>query len=87
MLKGIIFTTKIGETFIQYLESFRTPESPYVKESALIKKRPLSAYYIKMNHADLKRHIASHVKIPELFPCDCHALLRYIFSLVVKNDA
>ncbi|MDR1047377.1 MAG: site-specific integrase [Treponema sp.] len=47
------------KTFIQYLEEFWKPDSPYVREAALVKKRPLSAYYIHMNHEDVRRHIAS----------------------------
>jgi hypothetical protein len=49
----------MAKTFIQYLENFWTPDSPYVREAALVKKRPLSAYYIRMNHEDVRRHIAS----------------------------
>ena len=45
--------------FINYLEDFWTPDSPYIQEAALVKKRPLSAAYIHMNHEDVRRHIAS----------------------------
>ncbi|MDR1252125.1 MAG: site-specific integrase, partial [Treponema sp.] len=48
-----------AKTFIQYLEEFWEPDSPYIREAALVKKRPLSAYYIHMNHEDVRRHIAS----------------------------
>jgi hypothetical protein len=44
---------------IQYLLDFWTPESEYAKYKSGVKKRPLSAYYIAMNHDDVKRHIAS----------------------------
>jgi integrase len=30
-----------------------------VKECAIVKKKPLSAYYVKMHHEDVRRHMAS----------------------------
>jgi hypothetical protein len=45
--------------FANYLEDFCTPGSPYAREAALVKKRPLSAAYVRMNHEDVRRHIAS----------------------------
>ncbi|MDR1105145.1 MAG: hypothetical protein LBL44_02190, partial [Treponema sp.] len=58
MLPGIRFTpAAAAKTFVQYLEDFWTPDSPYVREAALVKKRPLSVYYIHMNHEDVRRHI------------------------------
>jgi integrase len=59
MLPRIRFTPPVIKTFIQCLKDFWTPESPYCREAALVKKRPLSAYYIKMNNEDVTRHIAS----------------------------
>jgi len=59
ILSRIRFTPEAAKTFTQYLEEFWTPDSPYVRESALVKKRPLSAYYIRMNHDDTRLHIAS----------------------------
>ena len=60
MLPQIKFTpATVEKSFIQYLRDFWTPNSPYVKEAALVKKRPLSAYYISMNHDDALLHIAS----------------------------
>jgi integrase len=47
-----------AKTFVQYLQDFWAPASPYVREAALIKKRPLSAAYIRVNHEDVRRHIA-----------------------------
>jgi integrase len=44
--------------FVQYLLNFWTPESDYAQYKSGVKKRPLSAYYILMNHDDVKRHIA-----------------------------
>ena len=59
MLPRIRFKPEAAKTFTQYLEEFWTPDSPYVRESAMVKKRPLSAYYIRMNHDDTRLHIAS----------------------------
>jgi len=50
MLPGIKFERAEEKTLIRYLEDFWTPDSPYAREAALVKKRPLSAYYVKMNH-------------------------------------
>jgi integrase len=44
--------------FVQYLLNFWTPEGDYALYKSGVKKRPLSAYYIQMNHADVRRHIA-----------------------------
>jgi integrase len=46
-------------SFVQYLLDFWTPASPYAKYKSGVKKRPLSGYYIAMNHDDVERHIAS----------------------------
>jgi integrase len=58
MLPRIRFVPQAEKAFIQYLESFWDADSPYVREAALIKKRPLSAAYIHTNHEDVGRHIA-----------------------------
>lgn len=58
MLPKISFSSSaLNMLFVDYVESFWTPESPYVKERALITHKPLSSYYIKMNHDDVARHI------------------------------
>jgi integrase len=59
--------------FLDYVADFWTSESPYVRERALVLKKPLSAYYIKMNHADVKRHLVpfaafSHLTLEQLKP-------------------
>jgi hypothetical protein len=43
---------------IQYLCDFWTPDSEYAKFKRDVKKKPLSAYYLAMNHDDVRRHIA-----------------------------
>jgi hypothetical protein len=42
---------------VQYAANFWTPNSPYVREKTLVKGKPLSAAYIKLNHDDIIRHI------------------------------
>lgn len=42
---------------LDYVEDFWTPSSAYVKERALVAKRPLSQYYISMNHDNVARHL------------------------------
>ena len=57
MLPDVKFERASAKTLARYLEEFWTPSSPYAMEAALVKKRPLSAYYIRMNHEDVRRHV------------------------------
>ncbi|MDR0684478.1 MAG: site-specific integrase [Spirochaetaceae bacterium] len=58
MLKTIRFTQEAPDKpLIKYVADFWTSDSPYVRECAQIKKKPLSAGYIKLHHEDVKRHI------------------------------
>jgi len=68
MLPGIRFERVEEKSLIRYLEDFWTPDSPYAREAALVKKRPLSAYYVKMNHEDVRRHVASFPKFTGITP-------------------
>ena len=68
MLPGIKFERIEEKTLVRYLEDFWTPDSPYAREAALVKKRPLSAYYIKMNHEDVSRHVAPFPRFAEITP-------------------
>jgi integrase len=57
--------------FIQYLLDFWKADSEYVKYKRDVKKKPLSAYYVKLNHDDVAIHIASfpnfqNIKLREL---------------------
>jgi hypothetical protein len=64
--------------FIQYLLEFWTSESGYAKYKSGVKKRPLSAYYIAMNHDDVARHIAP-------FPGFAQARLGAITRKLIKE--
>ncbi len=58
MLPEIRFTSSPADTpFLEYVEGFWTQESPYVRDRVLVAKKPLSAYYVRMNHDDVKRHL------------------------------
>jgi hypothetical protein len=58
MLPGIQFTPTAPEkSFIQYVADFWLPNSPYVRECALVKKKPLASAYIALHHDDVRRHI------------------------------
>jgi integrase len=60
MLPSISFAPPAPEKpFVQYVANFWLPDSPYVKECALVKKKPLSAAYVNMNHENVRRHMAS----------------------------
>ncbi|MDR0323761.1 MAG: tyrosine-type recombinase/integrase [Treponema sp.] len=58
MLSEIRFETDSADRiFIPYLEYFWKPNSPYVKECANLKKKPLSAYYILQNETNVRLHV------------------------------
>ncbi len=67
ILENISFNNQISDkNFIEYVREFWTDNSPYVKECRVVKKKPLSAYYVKMNHEDVKRHIEPFPKFKNL---------------------
>jgi integrase len=58
MLKEIRFETEAADrSFIPYLEDFWKTDSPYVKECAVLKKKPLSAYYVHQNEVNVRLHV------------------------------
>ncbi|MDR2210328.1 MAG: hypothetical protein LBO65_02520 [Spirochaetaceae bacterium] len=58
MLKTIRFRQDAPDRlFVRYIAEFWTPDSPYVRECSQVKKKPLSAGYIKLHHDDVERHI------------------------------
>jgi hypothetical protein len=46
-----------SKPFTQYVADFWKDTSPYVQEYAAVKKRPLSAAYVKLHRDDVRRHI------------------------------
>ena len=55
MLAGIRFEMEAADRpLIPYLEDFWKPDSPYVKECAALKKKPLSAYYVRQNAVNVE---------------------------------
>jgi len=58
MLSKIRFVpTATEKSFVQYVADFWLPDSPYVRECALVKKKPLAAAYVGLHHEDVRRHI------------------------------
>ncbi|MDR1253001.1 MAG: hypothetical protein LBK62_12700, partial [Treponema sp.] len=61
MLPGIRFAAdapdQTDKSFPHYVADFWLPDSPYVRECALVKKKPLAAAYISLHHEDVRRHI------------------------------
>ncbi len=45
------------DLFLDYVKAFWTPESPYVRDRALVAKKPLSFAYVQNNHDDVTRHL------------------------------
>lgn len=56
----------IDLNFILYLENFWKPESSYVKECISIKKKPLSAYYVRLNNDNIRLHIKPFLGLNKL---------------------
>lgn len=58
MLSEIKFMTpSTAKLFLDYVADFWTPEGSYVRERALVQKKPLSTNYISMNHDTVRRHM------------------------------
>ena len=47
-------------SFLDYVEDFWTPDSPYCKEAVRLKKKPLSDTYITQSHKAVKRHMRNY---------------------------
>lgn len=59
MLPGIRLIPVPEKSFVKYVENFWLPDSPYVREYALVKKKPLSVAYVTLNHNIVRLHIES----------------------------
>jgi len=58
MLSEIRFEMDAADRpLLSYLKDFWKPDSPYVKECANIRKKPLSAYYVRQNSVNVNFHI------------------------------
>ena len=57
---SIRFKPSVSDSlFLDYIEQFWTPNSPYGKDRALVVRKPLSAEYIRDNHDDIRCHVRS----------------------------
>jgi integrase len=56
MLPSIRFSHAPDKDFVQYAAEFWMIDSPYARECETVRKRPLSAGYVKNNHKDIMRH-------------------------------
>jgi integrase len=53
-----VLLTAVGNTpLVQYLEYFWSSNSEYAKFKRDVEKKPLTPYYIEMNHDDVRRHV------------------------------
>ena len=67
MLSEIRFEMEAADRpLLSYLEDFWKPDSPYVKEQANLRKKPLSAYYVKQNSDYVKNHIKPFLKFKKI---------------------
>ena len=58
--------TVTDQPFVDYCESFWMQDSPYVKERALLYKRPLSKYYVIMSNRDIRNHVKPYPQFKNL---------------------
>ena len=61
-----------------YVAEFWLSDSPYVRECALIKKKPLSVDYVTMNHENVRRHM-------EPFPGFQGVTLRSLTAGIIRD--
>ncbi len=91
MLSTIRFVPIAPEkSFIQYVSDFWLPDSPYVRECALVKKRPLAAAYIDLHHKDVGRHIAPfpgfwEISLRQLTPGHIRDWMRWMAERGMKG--
>jgi hypothetical protein len=71
-------TDAISRLFISYLEGFWKSDSPYIKECAVLKKKSLSAYYVRQNAVNIVHHI-------KLFPKFKKITLRELTAGTIKD--
>jgi len=74
LLASINFTPKPkGPLFLDYVEAFWTPESSYVREKALVAKKPLTNAYVKMSRESLILHARPFARFQGLLLTDLNA--------------
>ncbi|MDR3247530.1 MAG: site-specific integrase [Treponema sp.] len=78
MLPLVTFTPTGDKTFTRYVADFWANDSPYVRECALVKKKPLSADYVTMNRENVRRHM-------EPFPGFKGVTLRGLTAGIVRD--
>jgi integrase len=49
--------TTADTPLVEYLEKFWSPDSEYAHYKRDVKNKPLTSYYIEMNHEDVRRHV------------------------------
>jgi len=57
MLADFMITKTHKTSFLDYVENFWRPESPYCREAANLRKKPLSIAYITQNREAVKKHL------------------------------
>ena len=79
MLSEIRFEKEAADSsFISYLEDFWKPDAPYVKECAVLKKKPLSGYYVHQNSVNIELHVKPFPKFKKI-------TLRELTAGIIKD--
>jgi hypothetical protein len=79
MLPRIFALARAPENpLLQYVVEFWTPDSPYVREHTQVRKKPLSAAYIRLHHEDVRRHL-------EPFPGFRDVTLHTLTSGIIRD--
>jgi len=67
ILPAIRFTLEVpGQSFINYVADFWEDTSPYARECAQVKKKPLSKKYLRSHRDDTRLHIAPYPGFQEI---------------------
>ena len=80
MLGEVIFNPSL-KPFTRYVEDFWEPDSVYVRECALVDKKPLSLSYIKMNHGIAVNHVTPYPGFKGLYLPDLSSGLIHDWML------
>lgn len=70
-------TLKKSSLLLDYLEGFWSEDSPYLKYKRIVEKKPLSAYYVKLNVEGIKNHVKPRGLVFSICSYFNHSLHNY----------
>jgi integrase len=61
-----LYSNQQDPLFLEYVLSFWSEDSQYLKKKILADKKPLSSYYVKMNQEGIKKYVCSYKRFYQL---------------------